>query len=48
MIVNSRLVAPVSVVGKAFEKTVSNYKENKDTDIVWNPETQEVIIYNYK
>lgn len=48
MIVNSRLVAPVSVVGKAFEKTVSNYKENKNTDIVWNPETQEVIIYNYK
>lgn len=48
MIVNSRLVAPVSVVGKAFDKTVSNYKENKDTDIVWNPETQEVIIYNYK
>lgn len=48
MIVNSRLVAPVSVVGKAFNKTVSNYKENKDTDIVWNQDTQEVIIYNYK
>ena len=48
MLVNSRLVAPVSVIGKAFNKTVSNYKENKDTDIVWNPETQEVIIYNYK
>lgn len=48
MIVKSRLVAPVSVVGKAFNKTVSNYKKNKDTDIVWNQETQEVIIYNYK
>lgn len=48
MLVNSRLVAPVSVIGKAFNKTVSNYKEKTDTDIVWNPNTQEVIIYNYK
>lgn len=45
---NDRLVAPISVIGKAFNKTVSTLKENKNTDIVWNQNTQEVIIYNYK
>lgn len=45
---NDRLVAPVSVIGKAFNKTVSNINDKKNTDIIWNPETQEVVIYNYK
>lgn len=45
---NDRLVAPVSVIGKAFNKTVSNINDKKNTDIIWNPNTQEVIIYNYK
>lgn len=45
---NDRLVAPVSVIGTAFNKTVSNLTENKNTDIVWNNDTKEVIIYNYK
>ena len=48
LIKNNRLVAPVSVIGKAFNKTVSNLTENKDTDIVWNNKTKEVIIYNFK
>lgn len=48
IIKNGRLVAPVSVIGKAFNKTISNYNENKNTDIVWNNDTKEVIIYNYK
>lgn len=47
-LVKDRLVAPVSVIGKAFNKTVSISNENKDTDIIWNQKTQEVIIYNYK
>lgn len=45
---NDRLVAPISVIGKAFNKTVSTRTENKKTDIVWNNDTKEVIIYNYK
>jgi hypothetical protein len=48
IIKNGRLVAPVAVLGKAFNKTVSNYNENKNTDIVWNNTTKEVVIYNYK
>lgn len=48
IIKNGRLVAPISVIGKAFNKTVSNLTENKNTDIVWNNDTKEVIIYNYK
>lgn len=47
MLVKDRLVAPVSVVGKAFNKTVSSINDNKNTDIIWNQATQEVIIYNY-
>lgn len=45
---NDRLVAPVSVIGKSFNKTVSNINDKNNTDIIWNPETQEVVIYNYK
>ena len=48
LIIKGRLVAPVSVIGKAFNKTTSNKAENKNTDIVWNNETKEVVIYNYK
>lgn len=48
LLINGRLVAPVSVIGKAFNKTVSNKTENRNTDIVWNNDTREVIIYNYK
>lgn len=47
MLVKDRLVAPVSIVGKAFNKTVSSINDNKNTDIIWNQATQEVIIYNY-
>lgn len=47
IIKNGRLVAPVSVIGKAFNKTVSNITEDKNTDIVWNNDTKEVIIYNF-
>lgn len=43
-----RLVAPVSVIGKAFNKTLSSFNEKKNTDIVWNQETQEVVFYKYK
>jgi hypothetical protein len=46
LIIKGRLVAPVSVIGKAFNKTTSNKAENKNTDIVWNNETKEVVIYN--
>lgn len=48
LLINGRLVAPVSVIGKAFNKTTSNKTENRNTDIVWNNDTREVIIYNYK
>lgn len=48
VLVKDRLMAPVSVVGKAFNKTTSNLTENKNTDIVWNNETRQVIIYNYE
>lgn len=48
VIENNRILVPVSSIGKVFNKTVSNVTENKKTDIVWNNDTKEVIIYNYK
>ena len=44
----NRLCLPVSVIGKAFNKTLSSFNEKKNTDIVWNQETQEVVFYKYK
>lgn len=45
---DDRLCLPVSVIAKAFNKSVSNFDEKKNTDIVWNQETQEVVFYKYK
>lgn len=45
---DDRLCLPVSVIAKAFNKSVSNFNEKKNTDIVWNQETQEVVFYKYK
>lgn len=45
---NGRLCLPISVIGKAFNKTLSSFNEKKNTDIVWNQETQEVVFYKYK
>ena len=45
---DGRLCLPVSVIGKAFNKTLSSFNEKKNTDIVWNQETQEVVFYKYK
>lgn len=45
---NGRLCLPVSVIGKVFNKTLSNFNEKKNTDIIWNQETQEVVFYKYK
>lgn len=41
-----RLTAPVSQIGKLFDKTVSLATEKKDTDIIWLNSTRQVIIYN--
>lgn len=43
---NERLTAPVSQIGKLFNKTVSLSTEKKDTDIIWLNSTRQVIIYN--
>lgn len=43
---NERLVAPVSQIGKLFDKTVSLSTDNKDTDIIWINSTRQVVIYN--
>lgn len=43
---NERLVAPVSQIGKLFDKTVSLSTDKKDTDIIWLNSTRQVIIYN--
>lgn len=45
---DGRLCLPVSVIGKAFNKTLSSFNEKKNTDIIWNQETQEVVFYKYK
>lgn len=43
---NERLTAPVSQIGKLFDKTVSLATDKKDTDIIWLNSTRQVIIYN--
>lgn len=43
---NERLTAPVSQIGRLFDKTVSLSTENKDTDIIWINSTRQVVIYN--
>lgn len=43
---NERLTAPVSQIGKLFDKTVSLSTDNKDTDIIWINSTRQVVIYN--
>lgn len=43
---NERLTAPVSQIGKLFDKTVSLSTEKKDTDIIWLNSTRQVVIYN--
>ena len=43
---NERLTAPVSQIGKLFDKTVSLATDKKDTDIIWLNSTRQVVIYN--
>lgn len=43
---NERLTAPVSQIGKLFDKTVSLSTDSKDTDIIWINSTRQVVIYN--